>query len=64
VPTVWSFMTLANRQYAGNAGYDDAADRYAFDSFVANSRRVRAGDLAVLRDDKSAFAVAKVRTTR
>jgi putative restriction endonuclease len=60
VPTVWSFMTLASRQYAGNAGYDDSADRYSFDSFVANSRRVRAGDLAVLRDDKSAFAIAKV----
>lgn len=57
---VWSLLTLARRQYAGNEGYDDGDDRYSFDSFVANSRRLREGDQAVLRDEDGAFAIANI----
>ena len=60
MPRVWSLLSLPTRQYAGNSGYDDGPDRYSFDSFVANSRQVRAGDLAVLRDASGAFAVALI----
>jgi hypothetical protein len=48
----WSFLAISGkRQYAGNEGYDDSVSSvYRFDSTVGNSRHVRKGDLAILRD--------------
>src|SRR5215470_4694345 len=41
----------AEREFAGNLGYGDVfGERYAWDSNIANSRRVQVGDLAVLRN--------------
>lgn len=53
MPTAWSLLSLddADRQFAGNEGYADELGRcYVWDSTVPNARRVRAGDLAVVRD--------------
>lgn len=48
-------------QYGGNAGYSDDASRfYRYDSMVANSRRLRIGDLVVVRDRDAAIGVAIV----
>ncbi len=49
----WSFLSLedADRQFTGNAGYEDViSSYYSFDATVPNHRRVSVGDLAVIRD--------------
>jgi hypothetical protein len=48
----WGLLALGeSRQFAGNDGYDDVLARhYSYDSTVPNSRHVKRGDLAVLRD--------------
>jgi putative restriction endonuclease len=61
---IWTFFSSADREYAGNDGYDDGADRYSFDSLVGNSRRVSTGDLVVMRDRGGAYAVAVVEELR
>jgi len=54
-PTAWLLIALPaeERQHAGNVGYDDEVERtYRWDSNVPNCKKIRAGDLAVLRSDK------------
>jgi hypothetical protein len=49
------------RQYGGNQGYvDDVSRVYSYDSNVPNHRRVRAGDLLVIRDRSHVLAVARI----
>lgn len=51
--TAWSFLTLEEdeRQFMGNAGYEDVLGRYyTWDKAVPNRERVKKGDLAVIRD--------------
>lgn len=57
----WSLMAVENaeREFAGNLGYGDVfGERYAWDSNIANSRRVQAGDLAVLRNKSYILGIA------
>jgi putative restriction endonuclease len=58
----WSLITLgADRQYAGNRGYqDDLRTVYRYDSNVANSRNVSRGDLALIRDRNHLLGVARI----
>jgi putative restriction endonuclease len=58
----WSLITLgANREYAGNRGYqDDLRTVYRYDSNVANSRNVGRGDLALIRDRNHLLGVARI----
>lgn len=37
-----------DRAYGGNAGYDDGADHYSYDSNVANWTRVKSGDRVIV----------------
>jgi hypothetical protein len=58
--TAWSFLTLdaPERQFAGNAGYDDVLTRHSsWDQTVPNHRRVSQGDLAVLRDSEFVLGI-------
>lgn len=51
----WSFLSLARtaRLASGETAYpDELGVRYVFDSTVANHGSVRAGDLAIIRDDR------------
>lgn len=60
MPTAWSLLTLndVDRQFAGNEGYPDVLGRsYVWDATVPNSRQVRKGDLAVLRDGNYVLGV-------
>ena len=58
----WSLLTVGDdRQYGGNTGYDDqASEIYRYDSKVPNYRRIRPGDIILLRDQKYAFGVAVI----
>lgn len=50
----WLLISKGNeRNYKGNEGYDDKIDSiYRYDSFVANSKQISVGDIAVIRDGK------------
>lgn len=58
----WSLLTVGeDRQYGGNTGYDDeASEIYRYDSKVPNYRRIRSGDIVLLRDRKYAFGIAVI----
>ena len=58
----WLALSLgAEREYAGNVGYDDQLDTvYRYDSFVANYRQVAEGDLLIICDRQSVLRIAKV----
>lgn len=58
----WSFLTFGeNRQYGGNAGYEDDLKRlYKYDSKVPNHKKVAEGDLVVLRGKKDVFGFATI----
>lgn len=60
---VWSLITVgSDRQYGGNAGYDDQLETvYRYDSNVPNHLRVAPGDLGILRDRTEALGLAVVR---
>jgi putative restriction endonuclease len=50
----------AEREYAGNVGYDDELDTvYRYDSFVPNHRQITEGDLLILCDRKKVLRIAK-----
>lgn len=56
--SAWSFLSIPDRQHAGNEGYDDiTAQHYSFDSTVPNSRHVGVGDLAVIRTSEVVLGV-------
>jgi ribosomal protein L37AE/L43A len=51
----------AERQHAGNVGYDDDAERvYHYDTNVQNSKRVAAGDVAVVRSATRLIGLARI----
>ncbi|NLU66426.1 HNH endonuclease [Streptomyces sp. HNM0574] len=58
----WSFLiTGEERQFQGNAGYEDVAEEsYSYDSTVGNYRRVAVGDLVVIRNSREALGVGYV----
>ncbi len=58
----WLALSLgAEREYAGNVGYEDRLDTvYRYDSFVPNHRQIAQGDLLILCDRKSVLRVAEV----
>ena len=58
----WTLLSVKGpRQHGGNAGYDDApTSTYRFDSGVANSRNVRAGDLAFVRNAEGLLGIAVI----
>ena len=50
-----------SRQYAGNTGYEDEPGvSYVFDSFVPNHKRIRPGDLLLIRDPRSLLGIGVV----
>lgn len=54
-PSAWLLVMKsdAERSWAANRGYDDSAGiYYSYDSNVANCRRIREGDLIVVRSDE------------
>lgn len=55
-------MTVgADRQHAGNSGYDDQPDvYYSWDSTVSNHRNIREGDVVVLWDKKQLLGMSVV----
>jgi putative restriction endonuclease len=58
----WALITLGDdRQYAGNTGYDDELQTvYRYDSFVPNSKQVRAGDIVILRGADDILGSARI----
>lgn len=62
MPKAWSCIALGDeRQYGGNAGYDDElSSKYSFDSNVANHKQLSGGDLIVLRDNRRVLGMARV----
>jgi putative restriction endonuclease len=58
----WLVLSLgAEREYGGNAGYDDELDTvYRYDSFVPNHRQMHEGDLLFLCDRKSVLGLARI----
>lgn len=56
----WTLLAVeGKRQYGGNAGYDDSpSSTYRFDSSVANSRHVKSGDLAFIRNRDGLLGIA------
>jgi len=58
----WSFLTFGeDRQYGGNAGYEDDLQRvYKYDSKVPNHKQVAEGDLAILRGKRDVFGFATI----
>lgn len=58
----WTVISLGDkRQYAGNTGYDDDLRIvYRYDSSVANSKNVAAGDLLLVRDRKRLLGFGSV----
>lgn len=62
VSRAWLLLTVgADQQYAGNRGYrDDTGHIYRYDSNVANSKAMRAGDLVVLRNSEQMIGIAQI----
>ena len=58
----WLILTFGDeRQYAGNAGYDDELGKwYSYDSFVANHRQVEEGDGVIICDRFRALGIARI----
>lgn len=58
----WSlFSAEGDRKYDGNDGYpDELGVRYVYDNKVSNSRRIRVGDLVVLRGDARVLGISRV----
>jgi len=58
----WTLLSVDGpRQHGGNTGYEDSpTSTYCFDSGVANSRNVRAGDLAFIRSGSGLLGVAVI----
>jgi hypothetical protein len=58
----WSLLVVGeDRDFQGNAGYDDVAEEsYSYDSTVGNHRRVASGDLIVVRNGREALGAGYV----
>jgi putative restriction endonuclease len=61
---IWLVLTFGeDREYAGNAGYDDSPGKwYSYDSFVANHRQVAIGHCVILCDRLRALGIARIET--
>jgi ribosomal protein L37AE/L43A len=61
-PRAWLVIAAgADRQYAGNSGYDDDVTRaYRYDDFVQNHLQVAQGDVLVITDKKVILGVSRV----
>lgn len=62
VGSAWSFLIAGEeRQFQGNAGYEDVVqESYSYDSTVGNHRRVALGDLVVIRSGREALGIGYV----
>ncbi|WP_232109934.1 HNH endonuclease [Streptomyces buecherae] len=62
VAAAWLMLALgANREHAGNDGYDDSASlHYSWDSTVQNHARVAVGDVIALWDRKELVGVSVI----
>ncbi|WP_405894110.1 HNH endonuclease [Streptomyces sp. NBC_00104] len=62
VGRAWSFLIAGEeRQFQGNAGYEDVVEEsYSYDSTVGNHRRVALGDLVVIRSSREALGIGYV----
>ena len=57
----WSLLTVEDRQYGGNTGYDDDPTRvYPYDSKVPNCKRISSGDIVLVRNREYAFGIAVI----
>ncbi|MDA3625989.1 HNH endonuclease signature motif containing protein [Saccharopolyspora sp. WRP15-2] len=57
----WAMFSAEQRKYSGNTGYDDVLGvQYVYDSKVPNYRRIKVGDLAVIRDDAEVHGVGRI----
>ena len=58
----WSLLiTGGERQFQGNAGYEDVTEEsYSYDSTVGNHRRVAVGDLVVVRSGREALGIGYI----
>ncbi|MFD7418472.1 HNH endonuclease, partial [Kitasatospora purpeofusca] len=58
----WSFLVTGDdRQFQGNAGYEDIVEEsYSYDSTVSNHQQVAGGDLVVERNGKEALGAGWV----
>jgi hypothetical protein len=65
-PATWLLSAFGDeRAYAGNLGYKDDPTRiYRYDSKVRNSKRVKAGDVAILRSKRLMLGVARISEVR
>lgn len=61
-PTAWLVLAFGDeRQYAGNAGYEDVlTSHYRFDDFVPNHTQVAEGDVMVLRAPANLIGFARI----
>jgi len=60
----WLVLSLgAEREYAGNVGYDDELETvYRYDSLVPNHLQIAEGDLLILRDGDAVLGIARAST--
>lgn len=54
--SAWSLLSLTSTAHGVLAYPDELEVRYVYDNYVPNSRYVKIGDLAVIRDDKCVLA--------
>src|SRR5260370_2502864 len=61
---IWLVLTFGeDREYAGNAGYDDSHGKwYSYHSFVATHRQVAACYCVILCDRLRALGIARIET--
>lgn len=65
-PNAWVLLTFGDeRGWAGNSGYEDDPTRiYRYDNFVQNSRRLKAGDFALIRSKTELLGIAQIAAIR
>ncbi|MDA3649978.1 HNH endonuclease [Saccharopolyspora indica] len=60
-PKAWAMFSAEQRKYGGNTGYADVLGvQYVYDSKVPNHRRVKVGDLVVIRDNAEVHGVGRI----
>src|SRR5438045_2078609 len=61
-PCTWVILTFGgDRQYGGNSEYEDSSSEYyRYDSFVANHRQVRRGDIAIVCDEHFVVGASQI----
>ncbi|WP_344926405.1 HNH endonuclease signature motif containing protein [Saccharopolyspora gregorii] len=59
--SAWAVFSSDSRKYGGNAGYGDVLGvQYVYDSKVPNHRRVRRGDVVVVRNNVEVHGVGRI----